>query len=552
MTPVNAVHDVVAVSSLWGGVRVVVIDIETTRSPGGGGPLRVVSVAAVTCRGGSVRGKWQRLVNPQVPIDSVSQAIHGITDQHVEGEPAFADVAASLLSLLTPKDGEQLVLCAHNVGFDVGVLRHELELVGIELPDLPVLDTMGKLANLVGVHPPTRSLSDLIATLGITNSRPHDAMADAVACADAAVELLSRAAAQGRTDFDVLLAEVSDKKTTSSIRASKKSFGGLRSRAKALPPTHMEGHSEVLSLRAGVTQVKAWQVEVAECSALRCRHLDQRVLQAEAPVLKRMEALEVVLEDLCTANDTAGAATVLGAMTPLLAVIDPYNTTTSLRSYVMQWVLYWSPRLTPLGRCSEDDYCPACRRHEACPLDAWPDFVGPLALGPAATSAKGFFQTSGVEVGTGGYTTWKRRGVDERVVDAVLFACTKYLRSISNGVKADQIVRLAWKVGCRHPDIADAWSGLLATPGRLGDLEAATRVCNEALKLQDGSTSDAWLRLISRRSQLAGRAQRLAFRPSGSFDEDGEPIPARSHHPSTPRRTRTPRFIREPTKTYAP
>jgi len=264
-----------------------------------------------------------------------------------------------------------------------------------------------------------------------------------------------------------------------------------------------------------------------------------------------MEALEVVLEDLCSASDTAGTATVLDAMLPLLAVIDPYNKRTNLSSYVMRWVRHWSPRLTPLGRCRDEDYCPACRRSEACPLDAWPDVAGAAALVCTELSAREFLQTSGLKAGTGRYTTWLQHEVDERVIDAALFAATLYLRMVSNDVKADQVLRRAWEMGCRHPDVSDAWAGLLAAPGRLADFEAALDACDEALNLQDGSTSDAWLRLRSRRNQLSGRAQRLVVRPSGNYDDDGNVIPLRKHTPATPRRTRIPRFTREPSRTSA-
>ena len=545
MSQIDAVADEVAIAALWGGVRLVVIDIETTRSPSGAGPLRMVSVAGVTCRGGTVRGKWQTLVNPQVPIDRESRAIHGIADELLVGEPIFADVVSLLMPLLTPRDGEMLVLCAHNVGFDVSVLRHELELVGLAMPDLPVLDTMGKLANLVGVQPASGKLSDLIAALGIVNSHPHEAMADAVACAEAAVTLLNRAAAQGHTDFDALLTDVSGSSTTTSIQASRGSSIGLRVKAKTLPPSHIQGHAAVLSTRAGVKLVAAWRTQVAECAELRCRHLDARVSEATAPYLKRMEALELVLEELCAAKDTAGAETVVGAMIPLLEVIDPYHVRVGLNSYVLQWVNYWSPRLTPLGRCEDPDFCPACRRREPCPLDVWPDVAGRLSLGDPEHSVVGFFRTTGRAAGTGTYTNWKKRGLDERVLGGALFACVEYLRVSGKSGDADRIARLAWDDGCRHPAVAEALAGAVAAPGRLADFEEATGVCDTTLEERHNSTSESWLRLISRRNQLAGRVRRLTIRSSGQYDEDGNPIPLRRHHPEAPRRTRLPRFIRQ-------
>lgn len=53
-TPVGPVADAAAIAALWGDTRLVVIDTETVTA---GDDLRVVSVAAVTCRGGYVRGK---------------------------------------------------------------------------------------------------------------------------------------------------------------------------------------------------------------------------------------------------------------------------------------------------------------------------------------------------------------------------------------------------------------------------------------------------------------------------------------------------------------
>jgi len=66
-----------------------------------------------------------------------------------------------------------------------------------------------------------------------------------------------------------------------------------------------------------------------------------------------------------------------------------------------------------------------------------------------------------------------------------------------------------------------------------------------ALATQRGSTLDGWVRARSRRDLLAGQAQRLVVRYTGDFDDDGNPIPLRRHHPEQPERPpRTPRFQR--------
>jgi len=540
----TAVADRVAAAALWGGVRIIVIDTETICPPGGG-PLRAVSLAAVTCRAGTVRGKWETLVNPGIPVDRNSLRIHGITDEHLVGEPTFADVSGLLLPLLAQRDGERLVLAGHNIRFDIAVLRTELALIGLELPDIALLDTMGKLPALVDVRPTGSSLAALLESLGIINSRPHQALADAVACADALVALLDLVATRGHTDFDSLLAEVSGSSTTLTVTANGKSRASTKGGTPALPAAHLEGHATVLSRRAGRKMLDAWHDQVAECAVLRCRHLDDRVAQAEAPPLVVLAQAERVLAERAALGDTAGAATVLNAMLPLLGHLPPGRGRLGFRSAPLAWAKLWSALLTPLGRCRDDDRCQCCHRSEPCALDIWFDTVAHLALGDSGQYARGFFEPTGREAGTGAYTNWIRTGTGPRIADAAVWLCVEHWRTVGQAVRGEQIIQLAWNAGCRHPDIADAYAGQLAAPGRLPDLTAAILVCDQALAARAGSTHEGWIRLAARQNQLGGRQQRLTFRPSGKLDEDGNPIPVRRHHPDAPRRTRPSRFLRQ-------
>jgi len=537
----TAVADKVATTALWGGVRVVVIDIETTTVDGSS--RRAVSIAAVTCRLGTVRGRWQTLVNPGVPIDTISKGIHGITEEHLQGEPTFADMAGVLLPLFDQADGERLVIAGHNVGFDIAVLRHELQLVGMELPELPVLDTMGRIASIGGAKGRS-SLADLTESLGVINARPHDALADATAAAEALVILLERAAAAGHTDFDRLLADVSGTTTTRTIQAGSRSRFSDEAKHPTLPPAHLEGHAAVLSRRAGARMLSDWRAEVAECATLRCRHLNDRVQQGEAAPTKRLAQLDAVLAALCDANDTAGAATVLAALLPLLDHITPRKGRLGMRAAALAWADQWGPALSQMGRCADGDRCPACRRREPCPLDVWPDTVARLALGDPHSNARGFLILTGKGAGVGVYTSWRDKGVDVRVADAAIWLCAEYWRSVGHDGRADQLAQLGWDIGCRHPDIADQLAGLVAAPGRLADIEAGLNVCDEALATRAGSTHEGWIRLQSRRNQLAGRERRLRVRYTGQYDTDGNPIPVRRHEAPNPRRVRQPRFQR--------
>lgn len=537
-----AVADRVAIEALWGGVRIVVIDTETTQSPNNG-PLRVVSLATVNCSNGLVLAKSERFINPGVPVDRESRNIHGITDEHLAHQPMFADVADELVAQLTERDGERLVLAAHNVGFDVSVLRHELQLLGRDLPDIATIDTMGKLAPLVGAGPARQNLNDLARSLNINNPRPHGALDDATTCAHILVELLERAAHQGHTDFDALLAELSTA-TTLTVRANRRPPAGGDNAAVVLPADHVANHALPLRSRAGVRKLAEWRDQVAECAKLRCRHLDARVEQAQPAPAVLLEQLEAVLDERCTTGDTAGAATVLGALLPLLEHLPPRTGRLGFRNAALFWARDWADRLNALGRCDGTDLCPACRRREPCPLDMWPDTLATNALGDPARYARGFFEMTGAERGTGVYTTWIAAGHDPRICGAALWLCAEHWRRVGQDVRAGHVIEYGWDAGSRHPDIADAYAGQLAAAGRVSDLEAGLAICATALAARNDSSHPGWNRLRSRRDLLAGLIQRRTLRPSGQFDEHGNPIPLRRHHPDKPRRTHPARFQR--------
>lgn len=531
-----------AAGAFWDGLRLIVLDTETTETPDGT-PRRCVSVAAITCRYGTVRSRWQQLTAPGIPIDPVSHSIHHISNDHLAGEATFADVADELLALLEPRDGETIILAAHNVGFDVSVLRYELQQTDRDLPDVPVLDTMGPLVALAGVELHRPSLNDLLAELGRANRAAHDALADAEACAAVLLMLLERAAERGYSDRDELLAELGTI-TAHRIKAgSRAKLPRPAEQHEYLPPGHLEGHREVLGARAGARMLATWQTSVAECAVLRCGHLVGRVERAEPNPMRLIGPVTAVLDERLADGDTPGVATILAALMPLLDHLPPLKGRLGKRRAVLEWADERSGPLAALGRCSEDDGCPACRTGDPCALDLWPDTVAEVALGDPDSYARGFFEMTGKEAGTGAYTTWLASGVDQRICDAALWRCVEHWRTVEMFKRAEQVIELGWAAGSRHPDLADAYAGQLAASGRLASYDRAIGVCDEALTSADGSTHPGWGRLRSRRNQLAGRRQRLLVHPSGKFDEDGNPIPARRHHPTNPRRTRPMRFV---------
>jgi DNA polymerase III epsilon subunit-like protein len=532
-----------AQEALWGGLRVVVIDLETTASPGGGTD-RALQFAAVTCLGGTLRGRWETYINPGVPVSRASRAVHGIHDQHLVGEPMFADVASEIVPLFEQADGERLAIAGHYVGYDLTVLRSELRRVGVELPEAAVLDTSGRLCALVGVRPERRSLAALTDELGIVNAHPHRALSDATACAEALVEMLGRAAELGYSDIDALLEEVSGGATTRTVKGRARTGSRERPEAPVLPIEHMEGHTLVLSRRAGVRLFAQWRAQAAECAHLRCRHLVDLVAAAQAPGNKVLAELRSLVEELAAAGDTPGAATVVGAMVQLFNHLPQTKGRLGFRNGALKWADGLAHELDPLGRCAGTDLCPLCRDQLPCPLDAWYEELGVTALGDPGRFAAGFFETKGRDAGTGVYSTWTSTGVDQRIAAAAVAACVRHWDDVSQTVRAGQVAAGAVAAGCHHPEVAEHHAADVAAAGRVADLTTAVSVCDAALAQRAGSTLEAWTSLETRRALLAGRVQRLAFRHSGTYDEDGNPVPVRRHHPEAPRRSRRPRFLR--------
>ena len=78
-----------------------VFDLETTGvSPAGD---RIIEITVIRLAlDGSETVLHQRL-NPEVTIPSDATAVHGITDEDVAGEPAFATVAADHIAIVTAK-----------------------------------------------------------------------------------------------------------------------------------------------------------------------------------------------------------------------------------------------------------------------------------------------------------------------------------------------------------------------------------------------------------------------------------------------------------------
>ncbi|KAF0127506.1 MAG: DNA polymerase III subunit epsilon [Xanthobacteraceae bacterium] len=164
----------------------VVLDTETT----GLDPAkaRIVQIGAVRLVNGQLvrQERFERLVDPGVPIPASATAIHHIDDAAVKGAPGFADAFDALEEF---RGGR--VVVGHNLGFDLAIFRRECRLAGRTYEPPASLDTrlLGQICfpSLAGF-----TLEILAERTGVTLDRAgrHDAVGDAESAGAIFVALL--------------------------------------------------------------------------------------------------------------------------------------------------------------------------------------------------------------------------------------------------------------------------------------------------------------------------------------------------------------------------
>ena len=108
-------------------MRQVILDTETTGlAPASG--HRIIEVGCIELKD---RRKTDRIlhhfINPEREIEEAASEIHGITEEQLQGEPVFADIADRFIDFI--RDSE---LIMHNAPFDVAFINAELSRLGDE------------------------------------------------------------------------------------------------------------------------------------------------------------------------------------------------------------------------------------------------------------------------------------------------------------------------------------------------------------------------------------------------------------------------------------
>ena len=166
-------------------MREIVFDTETTGlSPAAGD--RMVEIGCIEMIGRVETGRhFHCYFNPERPMPSEAEAVHGLSDTFLSDKPRFADKVEELLEFI----GES-PLVAHNASFDFGFLNHELERCG--RGNVCMTRMVDTLVLARSRHPGAKhSLDALCTRYGVDRSQhvKHGALLDAQLLAQVYIEL---------------------------------------------------------------------------------------------------------------------------------------------------------------------------------------------------------------------------------------------------------------------------------------------------------------------------------------------------------------------------
>src|SRR5688572_6889368 len=158
-------------------VRQIVLDTETTGLEVSEGH-RIIEIGCIELRHRRPTGRhWHRYLRPGREVEAGALAVHGITNEFLESQPAFAEVVEEFLAFVG--DAELVI---HNAEFDVGFLNAEFAAAGRATRIADHCRVCDTLALARRMHPGQRnSLDALCKRYGVDNSGRdlHGALLDA-------------------------------------------------------------------------------------------------------------------------------------------------------------------------------------------------------------------------------------------------------------------------------------------------------------------------------------------------------------------------------------
>jgi len=169
-----------------------------------------VSFSLVSVVAGVVVRSWSGLIDPGRPVPPESTAVHGISTEQARAEGMPLIAALDMLADAVVAAGRRGVpLVGMRLDYDLTMIETQAgRLCGRGIVERgwrgPVLDAAVLDRHLDPDRPGRRTLGDLCAHYGIDITRPHDAMADAIASVEVVFALAARYEALWTADPDRL------------------------------------------------------------------------------------------------------------------------------------------------------------------------------------------------------------------------------------------------------------------------------------------------------------------------------------------------------------
>ncbi len=136
---------------------------------------RMIEVAAARFTFSEVLQRFETLIDPECDIPQVSQEIHKISREMLEGKPKVALVLPEVLKLIHGH-----IIVGHGIGFDISLIAAEAKRhqIPTEIEKQPFIDTL-RMARLYG-ESPVNSLERLRQHFNIEPEGAHRAMSDVI------------------------------------------------------------------------------------------------------------------------------------------------------------------------------------------------------------------------------------------------------------------------------------------------------------------------------------------------------------------------------------
>lgn len=145
----------------------------------------VCSVGVVIVRNGLIVDRFYSLIQPEPNYYNYKNTlIHGLNNNDTDTELVFSEVWKKIMPLI-----DSLPLVAHNKGFDEACLKAAFKTYQMDYPDYRFYCTLSESRRQLK-HLPNHQLHTVAADCGYILTDHHNALADAEACAEIALQLL--------------------------------------------------------------------------------------------------------------------------------------------------------------------------------------------------------------------------------------------------------------------------------------------------------------------------------------------------------------------------